>query len=45
MANSGHILIVDDDETFLQSTADLLRREGYLCDCASDAKAVIEILR
>lgn len=45
MANSGHILIADDDETFLQSTADLLRREEYVCDCASDAGAVIEILR
>ncbi len=45
MAGSGHILIADDDETFLQSTADLLRREEYVCDCASDARAVIEILR
>ncbi len=45
MADSGNILIADDDETFLQSTADLLRREGYVCACASDAKAVIEILR
>ncbi len=45
MADSGNILIADDDETFLQSTADLLRREGYVCDCASDAGAVIEILR
>jgi len=41
MANSGHILIADDDDTFLQSTADLLRREEYVCDCASDAGAVI----
>ncbi len=45
MADSGNILIADDDETFLQSTADLLRREEYVCDCASDARAVIEILK
>ena len=45
MVNSEHILIIDDDENFLQSTADLLHRERYLCDCASDAKAVIEILK
>ncbi len=45
MANSGHILIADDDETFLQSTADWLRREEYVCDCASDARSVIEVLR
>ena len=45
MAESGKILIADDDETILQSTADLLRREGYECDCVSDAKSVIEILR
>jgi DNA-binding response OmpR family regulator len=31
------ILFVDDEETFLYSTADLLRREGFACDCASDA--------
>jgi len=37
MADLGRILIADDDETFLQSTADLLRREGYECDCVPDA--------
>lgn len=45
MTNSGQILIADDDETFLLATADLLRREGYLCNCASDAKTVTEMLR
>ena len=45
MADSGNILIADDDETFLQSTADLLRREEYVCGCVSDAGAVIEVLR
>jgi len=37
MVESGRILIADDEETFLQSTADLLRREGYYCDCIPDA--------
>jgi DNA-binding NtrC family response regulator len=30
------ILFVDDEQTFLHSTADLLRRLGYECDCTSD---------
>ena len=44
MAESGKILIADDEEVFLSSTADLLRREGYECDCASDASTVVELL-
>ena len=39
MSDLGRILIADDEETFLHSTADLLRREGYECDCAPDADA------
>ena len=30
------LLVVDDDNTFLSSTADLLRRDGYTCDTAPD---------
>lgn len=45
MSNSGRILIADDEETFLCSTADLLRREGYECDCVSDSRAVVEKLK
>jgi len=41
----GRILIADDEEIFLLSTADLLRREGYECDCAPDAVTSAEILR
>jgi CheY-like chemotaxis protein len=37
-------LIADDEETFLLSTADLLRREGYHCDCAPDGKRAAEML-
>ena len=45
LARRGRILIADDEETFLQSTADLLRGEGYECTCASDAKTTVEKLR
>jgi DNA-binding response OmpR family regulator len=45
MANPGRILIADDEETFLVSTADLLRKEGYECDCAPDASTAAEMLR
>ncbi len=38
------ILIADDDETFLLSTADLLKREGYKCDCVEDVSSAIEKL-
>jgi DNA-binding response OmpR family regulator len=44
MTDQGRILIADDDETFLHSTADLLRREGYECTCAIDAQAAAEEL-
>ncbi len=45
ISEAGKILIADDEETFLQSTADLLRKEGYHCDCVSDAKAGIKKLK
>jgi DNA-binding NarL/FixJ family response regulator len=41
----GRLLLVDDDETFLRSTAELLRREGYECDVAIDAAAASDLLR
>ena len=40
----GRILLADDEDTFLQSTADLLRREGYRCDCVPDADRAVEML-
>jgi DNA-binding response OmpR family regulator len=46
--NAGHegrILIADDEEIFLESTADLLRREGFHCDCVPDADAAIARLK
>lgn len=45
MADLGRILIADDEETFLLSTADLLRREGYHCACAGDAIMAAEMLK
>lgn len=40
----ARILIADDEELFLQSTADLLRQEGYQVDCARDAPEAARLL-
>ena len=45
MICTGRILVADDEETFLNATADLLRQEGYECDCAADAASAMEKLR
>lgn len=37
-------MIADDEEVFLQSTADLLRRQGYECDCVQNAPEACEKL-
>ncbi len=39
--SQGRILLADDEPTFLNSTADLLRREGYTCDTVSDGAAAM----
>jgi len=44
MGKVGRILIADDEETFLHSTADLLRQQGYECDCVPDTTTGIEKL-
>jgi CheY-like chemotaxis protein len=36
MDNPARLLIADDEEVFLLSTAELLRQQGYLVDCAMD---------
>lgn len=36
MSDKGRILIADDEETFLLSSAELLRKEGYNCTCVRD---------
>lgn len=44
MVQSGRILLADDDECFLRSTARLLRKAGYECDCAQDAPTAVQML-
>lgn len=39
--SQGRILLADDEPTFLNSTADLLRREGYTCDTVSDGASAM----
>jgi DNA-binding response OmpR family regulator len=45
MAAAGRILLADDEQTFRESTGELLRKEGYQCDCVGDAYSAIEKLR
>jgi len=45
MAELGSILLADDEDVFLRSTADLLRREGYDCDCVPDSARATQKLR
>ena len=40
----GRILMADDEPTFLESTADLLRREGYDCATAPDGQTALELV-
>jgi DNA-binding NarL/FixJ family response regulator len=44
MGEAPRILLADDTDVFLQSTADLLRRDGYVCVCAHDAPEVAQAL-
>jgi CheY-like chemotaxis protein len=44
MPEEFRILFVDDEETFLCSTADLLRREGFECDSALDVDAARRLI-
>ncbi|MFW5693428.1 MAG: response regulator, partial [Thermoguttaceae bacterium] len=38
------ILLVDDEPSFLESTAELLRNDGHRCDTAEDAHRADELL-
>ncbi len=44
MLRLGKILMADDEKNFLEAHADLLREEGYECDCAPDAEAAKTLL-
>ena len=41
MTDLGRILIADDEEIFLISTADLLREQGYECVCVPDGQEAL----
>ncbi|MBU1707269.1 response regulator [bacterium] len=41
MSDLGRILIADDEEIFLISTADLLREQGYECICVPDGQEAL----
>jgi DNA-binding response OmpR family regulator len=45
MQDTPKLLLADDEETFLRATAELLRQEGYECDCASDGAMAASMLR
>lgn len=45
MPQKGRLLLIDDEETFLQSTAELLRQNDYACDEAPDAHAAVDRLQ
>ena len=38
MEDRGHILIVDKDDMYLSTTAEMLHAEGYTCDIAADTE-------
>jgi CheY-like chemotaxis protein len=44
MTDLGRILIADDEATFAEVHADLLREQGYTCDCAKDAHVAKTLL-
>ena len=39
---TSRILIADDEPLFLRTTAELLRKEGFDCTCASNGAAALE---
>jgi CheY-like chemotaxis protein len=41
MNQRGRLLLADDEVTFLHSTAELLRREGYHCDTVTSGDAAL----
>lgn len=39
------LLLADDEQLYRETTAQLLRKAGYLCTCVNDAEAAITALR
>jgi two-component system, NtrC family, response regulator AtoC len=44
MNDTGRIIIADDEDLVLQTTAALLEAEGFECDCVPDAQGVHDLL-
>ena len=44
MSEAGRILLADDEPTFLNATADLLRAEGYECVTVLDGEGALEAI-
>ncbi len=44
MAFAARILIADDEEGVLKSTARVLREAGYVCECAKDSESAVELI-
>ena len=44
MDKQHRILIADDEVTYLEATAELLRNRGFICDCATDSNSAKEYL-
>ncbi|MCE5229428.1 response regulator [bacterium] len=45
MSNKGRILIADDDEGCRKFVSEVLRQEGYECECAGDGTSAGEALK
>jgi CheY-like chemotaxis protein len=45
MDGPGTILVVDDEETFRESTCRLLQRDGFLCVCAANGDEAVKALQ
>jgi YesN/AraC family two-component response regulator len=45
MNKPNRILLADDEKIFLDSTGELIKRQGYECVCVSDAHQAIEQLK
>lgn len=41
MTDAGRILLADDEPTFLEATADLLRAEGFACETVNDGESAL----
>ncbi len=45
MPKQKRILLADDEAIFLKATSNVLRDNGYICDCATDSDSVLEMLK